>query len=270
MFRTAVGLLALVLFLPALGAQVESKVKKDEPKAKEDKPATPQEQYQAILKEFQTAQQQFFKEYRDAKTDEERQKAFAKNPKPQDYAKRFMELAEKNPKDPAAIDALVWVATSAGYTPQAGKAIDLLIQDHIQSDKLGPVCQSLVYSQSPQAEKLLRAVVEKNSHHQVQGLACFSLAQYLKNHSERPGGPDSQKQVAEAEKLLEQVVEKYADVKSYRGTLREAAKGVLFEIRNLAIGKPVPDIEGEDIDGKKFKLSDYRGKVVVLDFWGNW
>ena len=28
--------------------------------------------------------------------------------------------------------------------------------------------------------------------------------------------------------------------------------------------------EGKDIDGKRFKLSDYRGKIVVLDFWGNW
>ena len=24
------------------------------------------------------------------------------------------------------------------------------------------------------------------------------------------------------------------------------------------------------LDGQKFKLSDYRGKVVVLDFWGHW
>ena len=40
--------------------------------------------------------------------------------------------------------------------------------------------------------------------------------------------------------------------------------------RDLEIGKVAPDIQGEDVDGKAFKLSDYRGKVVVLDFWGDW
>lgn len=38
----------------------------------------------------------------------------------------------------------------------------------------------------------------------------------------------------------------------------------------LNIGQRAPEIEGEDIDGVAFKLSDYRGKVVVLDFWGDW
>jgi predicted Zn finger-like uncharacterized protein len=38
----------------------------------------------------------------------------------------------------------------------------------------------------------------------------------------------------------------------------------------LEIGNEAPDIEGEDLDGVPFKLSDYRGKVVMLDFWGNW
>jgi hypothetical protein len=37
-----------------------------------------------------------------------------------------------------------------------------------------------------------------------------------------------------------------------------------------AVGKEAPQVEGSDADGKKFKLSDYRGKVVLLDFWGNW
>jgi len=38
-----------------------------------------------------------------------------------------------------------------------------------------------------------------------------------------------------------------------------------FEVGDLA-----PEIMGEDLDGKVFRLSEYRGKVVVLDFWGNW
>jgi predicted Zn finger-like uncharacterized protein len=38
----------------------------------------------------------------------------------------------------------------------------------------------------------------------------------------------------------------------------------------IEIGQTAMEINGEDIDGQPFKLSDYRGKVVVLDFWGNW
>lgn len=35
-------------------------------------------------------------------------------------------------------------------------------------------------------------------------------------------------------------------------------------------GKPAKDIRGVDADGKSFQLSDYRGKVVLLDFWASW
>lgn len=38
----------------------------------------------------------------------------------------------------------------------------------------------------------------------------------------------------------------------------------------FAVGKVAPNIVGTDADGVKFQLKDYRGKVVVLDFWGEW
>jgi peroxiredoxin len=38
----------------------------------------------------------------------------------------------------------------------------------------------------------------------------------------------------------------------------------------LDVGKRAPEITGQDTDGKDFSLSDYRGKVVLLDFWGHW
>ena len=36
------------------------------------------------------------------------------------------------------------------------------------------------------------------------------------------------------------------------------------------VGKPAPPTRGTDADGVAFQLSDYRGKVVMLDFWGDW
>ena len=106
--------------------------------------------------------------------------------------------------------------------------------------------------------------MEQNPSNDIKGNACYALAQFIKNS--RPGAEGE----AEAEKLLERVVKEFGDVKSRRGTLADVAKGELFEIRNLGYGKVAPEIEGEDLDGVEFKLSDYRGKVVVLDFWGNW
>lgn len=54
------------------------------------------------------------------------------------------------------------------------------------------------------------------------------------------------------------------------GELVLSARGKLFQLDNLQVGKPCPDFAAKDVDGVEIKLSDYRGKVVVLDFWGFW
>ena len=75
----------------------------------------------------------------------------------------------------------------------------------------------------------------------------------------------------EIETLFEQAGEKYGDVMiPYDGTVAQKVRAELFEFRHLLVGKQAPDIEGVDQDGQRFKLSDYRGKVVLLDFWGHW
>jgi outer membrane lipoprotein-sorting protein len=35
----------------------------------------------------------------------------------------------------------------------------------------------------------------------------------------------------------------------------------------IAVGEDAPDFEATDLEGKKVKLSDYKGKTVILNFW---
>jgi hypothetical protein len=296
MRRWLTGALALVVWASALPAL--------------DNPA---EDYKALAKEYQDARDAFRKAYDEAKTDEEQQKAFEKlYPDAEKYAERFLALAEKNPKDAVAIDALVWVVQYArplwptnimedkeqlAKQPfERAKAI--LVRDHLASDKLGVLALRIGgLRHDRESEKLLRLLLEKSPHREVQGTACYGLARFLKSQAATlryvRGDAEKAKQLEqfygkdeaaylqtldaakvekEMEQLFERAVEKYADVKhSLRDqTMGQLAEAALFELRSLVVGKLAPEIEGEDIDGKGFKLSDYRGKVVLLDFWGHW
>src|SRR5579883_3273241 len=182
MFRIASGFLALLALLPALRAS-----------DKTDTP-TPEQQYQALLKEYNKAMEEFRKAYSEAKTQEDRQKVFReKYPQPDKLAPRFLELAEKNPKAPAAVDALVWVVSpqNSVVTPRSAKnepesprtkALKILLRDHVQSDKLADLCRNLGRADDEESRQLLRAVLEKNKHRPVQAQACLALAQQAENH----------------------------------------------------------------------------------------
>ena len=79
----------------------------------------------------------------------------------------------------------------------------------------------------------------------------------------------------EAERLFERAIRECGDLswgnvscKGHREwTIADLARSELYDLRYLAVGKVAPEITGEDIDGKPLKLSEFRGKIVVLTFW---
>jgi hypothetical protein len=264
--RTALTGFVLLLLVPAAWALDD----KDKPKL--DPAAKPADEFKRLSKQFNDKQQETYQAYSKAATNEERQAILKGLPKASDYAGPMMELAEKSPKDPVAPDALVWVVEHVRAGGEADKALHVLLTDYPESKAVGRVCPTLLYSGSPKAEETLKAILGKSPHREVQAAACLALGQYLKNQTQRRNADPARRDelTKEAEKYLERVVAEYASVPYFRGTSGEAAQAELFEIRNLGIGKAAPEIEGEDLDGQKFKLSDYKGKVVVLDFWGSW
>jgi cytochrome c biogenesis protein CcmG/thiol:disulfide interchange protein DsbE len=46
--------------------------------------------------------------------------------------------------------------------------------------------------------------------------------------------------------------------------------GVRAELQLADLRKPAPEFALQDVSGKLVRLNEYRGKVVLLDFWATW
>src|SRR5262249_46833512 len=98
------GMLLLFLRLSVVGAD-------DADRGKE--PAKPEQQYRELLKKYNDAFEEYAAAFREAQLPEEREKVIRKKyPGPEKWAGKFLELAEKNPREPFALEALVWIVTS--------------------------------------------------------------------------------------------------------------------------------------------------------------
>ncbi|QDU86002.1 thiol-disulfide oxidoreductase [Planctomycetes bacterium Pla163] len=65
--------------------------------------------------------------------------------------------------------------------------------------------------------------------------------------------------------MLDDCAERFGNLEYGRRAKEEA-----FATRNLRIGGTAPDFAIQTFEGETFRLSDHRGKVVVLDFFGFW
>jgi peroxiredoxin len=245
------------------------------------------------------AAQQYQKGWAEAKTKEKQEKVVAEYlVKVVVHADRALDLARQHTDDPVALEALLFVLRTAGMGPSdhSERAIGMMAQDHVRDERIGEAFTRLTYYYHlPAAEDLIRTVLDQNPSRSARGLACYSLAEYLnyqagrvrwlKNnpawlpHFEQGRGKlripkflekDPNTSEAEAAKFFERTIAEYGTVNHDQRTLGEIAEGRLSELRSLKIGQIAPEIDGKDVDGKRFKLSDYRSKVVVLTFSGNW
>jgi hypothetical protein len=302
---------------------------------KNDKKPTPKERYDALVKDVNAQRERIIAELKKAKGEEEQKKlgdqfdALVK-----DYADRLYKLAEDEPNDPAAIDALFWVVRNGTHTPAERKATPKVVAlvgelplkdlvrrlndlrslpevvveaalkraekdeaDPLAADVLAWVVTSLPlppttrravdrllekYPDSPAIERVcanlgrfpdyadsLKQILEKAAKPRAKAAAALALGQSLAAQADRLGDkPEAEKVAAEAEKYFSTAIELYGKDKAE--SQKEEAERALNALRTLRVGKEAPEIKGHDLDGREFKLSDYRGKVVLLDFWGDW
>jgi thiol-disulfide isomerase/thioredoxin len=276
MARILTSLMILGLGIPLAGA--------------DDKPKTPSDPgakaFESLVQEFAAAQKKFLDQV-NASAEAAKQKGspprpvqYEDSPAPQ-FSPRFIALAEKYPEGETGFQAIVVALnTSGGPMSKSGtwtKGITMLKDLYATKPEIKPLLRPLGSANDEAAEGLIREVMAKNPDRKLQAMACRSLVAGMEGIAEMVekiksdsalhrnfeavrGKPyvdkliaDNDKRIKEAAELKKTLQDKYADV-----------------IADVTIGKPAPEIVIQDIDGKAAKLSDLKGKVVVLDIWATW
>lgn len=210
------------------------------------------------------------KKLRAAKDQEEGQKIWASRPGAE-FLAGFKAIAVEAKGTETAQKAWLDVFELSGdldAADDAKLAIDSILADHVTSPDLVGFASMLGYMSNMVGKErsvtALKALVEKSPHRTVQAPALFGLGSMLIEQ-----GTPAEK--IEGRKALERILADFADVKPKRGgAYAERAAAYLFELDHLQIGMVAPNFESVDENGQKFSVADYKGKVVVLDFWGNW
>lgn len=178
-----------------------------------------------------------------------------------------LKRAEKDEKDPVAGDLVAWAATMGYFYPAGQKAADRLIEKYPDHRDVERVVALLGRAESETAEATLKKVLARDPKPKVKAAANLALARALANRTDSLGDKpaEADKVAAEAEKYFAAAIDLNKDSADQQEEIRREMKAL-----HIRAGKAAPEIKGPDLDGKEFKLSDYRGKVVLLDFWGDW
>jgi thiol-disulfide isomerase/thioredoxin len=237
---------------------------------------TPAERFQALVKEYEAAEAAFQKSWRDAPADQKDAVAKARPAAAQvdTYVDRVLRVATDHPKDFTAVYAARWLMKNWGWSEKAREAAEIAAREHATDPRMADLCRDFFHHCPSNGQALLRAAADRSPHREVRGLARYALGKAVKADGERRAAAGHEagavRKLEEAADLFRQVADKYADLKGQVEPLGVEAGKLLFELEHLSVGKVAPDLTGTDLDGKPFKLGDYRGQVVLVHFWGSW
>lgn len=193
-----------------------------------------------------------------------------------DFWGRFEAIANKSSKE-----AMAWCVMNLRYANLSNadiqakvpamyeKLVDAMLKDEkaekpvslpMLLSRFVPGAVSSQYLTEAQAQALFKRVLDTAKEDESKGAALFASlslpAQSIQDEAER------EKAELAAHK---QVAQKYPNTSAGK-----RSRGQVNRVENLVEGKVAPDFTTKDVEDVEFKLSDYRGKVVLLDFWGFW
>ncbi|NOT30460.1 MAG: TlpA family protein disulfide reductase [Planctomycetes bacterium] len=271
---------------------------------------TPAQQVAAIQAELEAARAAYIEKIQQATTSAERDRLMGEAPPPTPFAERVLEVAVAHPRDPVAIDALLWVLANSSPGSESApcnRARAALLTQHLASPQLVPFAVVLAATLDAGHEDALRRLAAASPVATVQSAARFGLAlqllrqadsielhqvrcetagsaeelQRIEASLEQDFGPPMAQRMRErtpqalrkeVETLLQGLTEVATSWPAPEGESPIAllTRRELECLRTLATGKPAPATTGKSLEGDALALEDYRGQVVLLVFSAQW
>ena len=153
----------------------------------------------------------------------------------------------------------------------------IIAEHHLNNPKFkddAPQLLEMMASAGPGGQKFLLAVADKVKDKEMKGKAYFYLGMGISEQIEdEEDAKKIDELIAKANAYFQKAGAEAPDAKVGTSTIgKEVASQIasLQAIKNLAVGKAAPEVEGVNLEGKKIKLSSYKGKVVLVDVWATW
>jgi len=184
-----------------------------------------------------------------------------------EHKRKFIMATQTYAETDAVIPFHVWILrNSFGELDERVRTSSLstLLKSHVTSPLMIDVPEAVGRLAGKigqeRVESILKAIESKNKSRDVVGAAKLVRLRPVIQQAKV-----GSKEYEMAKRELLGAIEGIKD-----GDLASRMQATIDAREGLADGDLAPDIDGVDMDGVAFKLSDYKGKIVLLDFWGDW
>jgi len=151
--------------------------------------------------------------------------------------------------------------TATAFSAERKRILEAFSENHTTKTGIVPFSIALAESGDAQSLPLLEKIFAGNPDKATKGIAALGAAMLLKNLGDAP--EVMQKRLT----YLRQAIIMASDQTVGGMSVADIVSDELYVIRYLAKGRVAPDLSGADVSGRVIRLSELRGKTVVLLFW---